>query len=116
MKLYDRKNALVAAYMLNDKVLPFIEEEDIRLLQVLTDRGTEFCVSLENHEYELYLVIEDVDHSKTKARHPQTKDYDSYCTSFVRRDLSSVWENRQRLDSFWPRHLVGASSPGGSYR
>jgi transposase InsO family protein len=72
VKLYDRKNALVAADMLNDRVLPFFEEEDIRLLRVLTDRGTEFCGSLENHEYELYLAIEDVDHSKTKARHPQT--------------------------------------------
>jgi transposase InsO family protein len=72
VKLYDRKNALVAADMLNDQVLPFFEEEDIRLLRVLTDRGTEYCGSLEHHEYKLYLAIEDIDHSKTKARHPQT--------------------------------------------
>ena len=72
VKLYDRKNALVSADMLNDRVLPFFEEEDIRLLRILTDRGTEFCGSLEHHEYELYLAIEDIDHSKTKARHPQT--------------------------------------------
>ena len=58
--------------MLNDRVLPFFEEEDIRLLRILTDRGTEFCGSLEHHEYELYLAIEDIDHTKTKARHPQT--------------------------------------------
>ncbi len=61
VKLYDRKNALVAADMLNDQVLPFFEEEDIRLLRVLTDRGTEYCGSLEHHEYELYLAIEDID-------------------------------------------------------
>jgi len=72
VKLYDRKNALVAADMLNDQVLPFFEEEEIRLLRVLTDRGTEYCGTLEHHEYELYLAIEDIDHSKTKARHPQT--------------------------------------------
>lgn len=72
MNLYDRKNALVAAEMLNDQVLPFFEEEDIRLLRVLTYRGTEYCGSLEYHEYQLYLAIEDIDHSKTKARHPQT--------------------------------------------
>lgn len=71
-KLYDRKNALVSADMLNDRVLPFFEEEDIRLIRILTDRGTEFCGSLEHHEFELYLAIEDIDHSKTKARHPQT--------------------------------------------
>ena len=71
-KLYDRKNALVAADLLNDRVLPFFEEHDIPLLRVLTDRGTEFCGQREHHEYELYLAIEDIDHSQTKARHPQT--------------------------------------------
>jgi transposase InsO family protein len=71
-KLYDRKNALVAADLLNDQVLPFFEQEEIRLLRVLTDRGTEYCGALEHHEYELYLAIEDIDHTKTKARSPQT--------------------------------------------
>jgi hypothetical protein len=41
VKLYDRKNALVAAEMLNDRVLPFFEEQGVRLLRVLTDRGSE---------------------------------------------------------------------------
>jgi len=72
VKLYDRKNALVAADMLNDKVLPMYEESKIPLLRVLTDRGTEYCGAREHHEYQLYLAIEDIDHSRTKARHPQT--------------------------------------------
>jgi transposase InsO family protein len=71
-KLYDRKNALVAADMLNDRVIPFFEEQDVRLLRVLTDRGTEYCGHREHHEYQLYLAVEDVDHSRTKAQHPQT--------------------------------------------
>jgi transposase InsO family protein len=71
-KLYDRKNALVAADLLNDQVLPFFEQEEIRLLRILTDRGTEYCGALEHHEYELYLAIEAIDHTKTKARSPQT--------------------------------------------
>lgn len=71
-KLYDRKNALVAADMLNDKVLPFYEEHDISLLRILTDRGTEYCGAREHHEDQLYLSLEDVDHTKTKARSPQT--------------------------------------------
>ena len=58
--------------MLNDRVLPYFEEEGIRLLRILTDRGTEYCGSLEHHEFELYLAIEDIASSKTKARHPQT--------------------------------------------
>ena len=71
-KVYDRKNALVAADLLNDRVLPFYEGHAISLLRVLTDRGTEFCGSRENHEYELYLNLEDIDHSKTRARSPQS--------------------------------------------
>jgi len=71
-KLYDGKNAFVAADLLNDRVLPFYEENSVPLLRILTDRGTEFCGQREHHEYELYLAIENVDHSRTKARHPQT--------------------------------------------
>ena len=71
-KLYDRKNALTAADMLNDKVLPFFEEHGLPLLRVLTDRGTEYNGKRESHEYSLYLTLEDIDHSRTKARHPQT--------------------------------------------
>ncbi len=52
-KLYDRKNALVAADMLNDQVLPFFDEQDVPLLRTLTDRGTEYCGQREHHEYQL---------------------------------------------------------------
>lgn len=37
-KLYDRKNALVAADMLNDRVVPFFEQHDLKLMRMLTDR------------------------------------------------------------------------------
>ena len=71
-KLYDRKNALVAAEMLNDRVLPFYEEHQVPVLRILTDRGTEYCGKRQSHEYQLYLAIEDIDHTKTKAKSPQT--------------------------------------------
>lgn len=71
-KLYDRKIALVAADMLNDKVVPFFEEQQIPLLRMLTDRGTEYCGKAEHHEYELYLQIEGIEHSKTKVKSPQS--------------------------------------------
>lgn len=71
-KLYERKTALVAADMLNDKVVPFFEEEEVSLLRILTDRGTEYRGSAEFHEYGLYLAMEGIDHSYTKAYHPQT--------------------------------------------
>ena len=71
-KLYTSKHAITAADLLNDRVLPWYEEHSVRLLRILTDRGTEYNGLIENHEYQLYLAIEDIDHSKTKAQHPQT--------------------------------------------
>ena len=71
-KLYDRKNAITSADILNDRVLPFFEEQGIPLLRILTDRGTEFKGRLEHHEYELYLQIERIEHSKTQVRRPQS--------------------------------------------
>jgi len=71
-KLYDRKTPITAADLLNDRVLPFFEEQGVKLLRVLTDRGTEYCGNPERHEYELYLAIEDIDHSRTKTKSPQT--------------------------------------------
>jgi hypothetical protein len=71
-KLYDRKNAIVAADMLNDKVIPWFEEQGVNLLRILTYLGTEYFGNREHHEYQLYLAIENIDHSKTRARRPQT--------------------------------------------
>jgi hypothetical protein len=52
-----RKNSLVAADMLNDRVVPFFDEHEIPLLRILTDRGSEYCGNREDHDYQLYLVI-----------------------------------------------------------
>jgi transposase InsO family protein len=71
-KLYDRKTPITAADLLNDRVLPFYDEHEIPLLRVLTDRGTEYCGNPERHEYELYLAVEDIDHTRTKTKSPQT--------------------------------------------
>jgi transposase InsO family protein len=71
-KLYDRKTPLPAADLLNDRVVPFFDSYGIPLARVLTDRGTEFCGNPEHHEYELYLAVENIDHTRTKARSPQT--------------------------------------------
>ncbi|MAU14429.1 MAG: IS481 family transposase [Muricauda sp.] len=72
VKLYDRKNAITAADLLNDRVIPFFQQKRLPLLRILTDRGTEYCGKREHHEYQLYLTIEDIDHTRTKAKSPQT--------------------------------------------
>lgn len=109
-KVYDRKNALVAADMLNDKVLPFYQQHDIPLLRVLTDRGTEYCGAREHHEYQLYLAIEDIDHSKTKARSPQTNGIcerfhktiqdEFYAVAFRKKVYTSLEELQKDLDEW----------------
>ncbi|WP_109700847.1 IS481 family transposase [Chitinophaga deserti] len=109
-KLYDRKHALIAADMLNDRVLPFFEEYGVRLLRVLTDRGTEYCGAREHHEYELYLALEDIDHSKTKARSPQTNGIcerfnrtvqdEFYAVAFRKKLYNSLEEMQTDLDTW----------------
>jgi transposase InsO family protein len=71
-KLYDRKTPITAADLLNDRVIPFFDEHGIPLQRVLTDRGTEYCGNPERHEYELYLAVENIDHTRTKTKSPQT--------------------------------------------
>lgn len=70
--LYTEKTAITAAHMLNNTVVPWFNEEGLQVLRMLTDRGTEYCGKVEHHAYQLYLAVEDIDHSKTKARSPQT--------------------------------------------
>lgn len=72
VKLYTEKTAITAAHMLNDTVLPWFNEQAVPLLRILTDRGTEYCGKIEAHAYQLFLSVENIDHSKTKARSPQT--------------------------------------------
>ena len=72
VKLYTDKTAITAADLLNDRVVPFFDEQGVKLQRILTDRGTEYCGRPENHAYQLYLAVEDIDHSKTRANSPQT--------------------------------------------
>src|SRR5262245_16078007 len=87
-KLYDRKTPITAADLLNDRVLPLFEEHDVKLLRVLTDRGSEFCGNPERHEYELYLAVEDIDHSRTKTKSPQTN---GICERFHKTALNEFY-------------------------
>jgi len=110
VKLYDRKNALVAADFLNDRVIPWYEENGVKLLRILTDRGTEYCGAREHHEYQLYLDIEDIDHSRTKARSPQTNGVcerfhktiqdELYAVAFRKKIYNSLEEIQKDVDEW----------------
>ena len=59
------------------------------MLRILTDRGTEFCGKVEYHDYELYLAASDIEHTKTKARHPQTN---GICERFHKTILNEFYQ------------------------
>jgi transposase InsO family protein len=123
-KLYDRKNALIAADTLNDRVLPFFEQHGINLLRVLTDRGTEYCGAREHHEYELYLALEDIDHSKTKAKSPQTNGIcerlhrtmqeEFYAITFRKKIYNTLDELQADLD-LWLEEYNNQRTHSGKY-
>ena len=48
------------------------QEQGIVVSRVLTDRGTEYCGNPQSHQYEPYLAVENIDHTRTKARGRQT--------------------------------------------
>ena len=109
-KLYDRKTPITAADLVNDRVVPFYDAREVRLCRVLTDRGTEYCGNPERHEYELYLALEDIDHSRTKTKSPQTNGIverfhktvldEFYRVVFRKKIYGSIAELQGDLDSW----------------
>jgi transposase InsO family protein len=67
----------------------FIEAHGIDLLRILADRGTEFCGRPERHDYQLYLAVNDIDHTRTKAYSPQTN---GICERFHRTVKEEFYE------------------------
>ena len=88
-KLYTTKTPITAADLLNDRVLPFYEAENLPLLRILSDRGTEYCGRADQHDYQLYLAVNDIEHTKTKARHPQTN---GICERFHKTILQEFYQ------------------------
>ena len=88
-KLYCTKTPITAADLLNDKVLPFFVGQNLPMLRILTDRGTEYCGKVESHDYQLYLAVNDIDHTKTKVKSPQTN---GICERFHKTVLQEFYQ------------------------
>lgn len=88
-KLYTSKTPITSADLLNDKVLPFFTQQQLPMLRILTDRGTEYCGRMDQHDYQLYLAINDIDHTKTKAQSPQTN---GICERFHKTILQEFYQ------------------------
>lgn len=88
-KLYQMKTPITAADLLNDRVLPLFEQQGMGILRMLTDRGTEYCGKTDQHDYQLFLAVNDIDHTRTKARHPQTN---GICERFHKTILQEFYQ------------------------
>lgn len=123
-KLYTTKDAITAADLLNDRVIPFFDSHDIPLLRILTDRGTEYSGKIENHAYQLYLAIEDIDHTKTKTRSPQTNGIcerfhqtvlnEFYRIAFRKKIYNTLEELQNDLDE-WTTYYNEERTHSGKY-
>ena len=104
------RGLITSADLLNDRGVPFYEEHGISLLRVLTDRGREYCGNREKHEYQLYLDLENIEHTRTKVKHPQTNGIcerfhktiqnEFYATVFRRKIYNSIEELQADLDAW----------------
>lgn len=109
-KLYTTKTPITAADLLNDRVLPFYEQHSLPVLRVLTDRGTEYCGNLERHDYQLYLAVNEIEHTKTRVKSPQTNGIcerfhktvlqEFYQVTFRKKIYASIAELQTDLDSW----------------
>jgi hypothetical protein len=94
------------------------------LLRILTDRGTEYCGKIEHHAYQLFLSIEDVDHSKTKAFSPQTNGIcerfhktmkeEFYDTAFRKKIYLSLDELQKDVD-IWLKYYNEERTHSGKF-
>jgi transposase InsO family protein len=123
-KLYDRKNAITAADTLNDRVLPFFDEHGVPMLRILTDRGSEYCGNRESHEYALYLDIENIEHTRTKTKSPQTNGIcerfhqtiqnEFYASAFRRKLYHSLEQLQEEVD-VWMAEYNNERTHSGKY-
>lgn len=123
-KLYDRKHAITAADALNDRVLPFFEEHGVQMLRILTDRGSEYCGNRETHEFALYLDIENIEHTRTKTKSPQTNGIcerfhqtiqnEFYASAFRRKLYHSLDQLQEDVDA-WMAEYNNERTHSGKY-
>ena len=96
-----------------------------RLLRVFTDRGAEYCGQpQESHEYQLYLAVENIDHSRTKAKSPQTNGIcerfhrtiqeEFYSVAFRKKLYVSLEDLQTDLDA-WLREYNRERAHSGKY-
>ncbi|HSH58675.1 MAG TPA: IS481 family transposase [Acidimicrobiales bacterium] len=63
-----------AVAVLHNEVLPFYRDRRLTVGAVLTDNGREYC-GTQAHPFEIYLALNDIEHRRTKVKHPWTNGF-----------------------------------------
>jgi transposase InsO family protein len=71
-RLYPSKLPITAVHLMNNDVIPAFEAANARIDVVLSDNGREFCGRPDQHPYELFLQLEDIEHRTTRVKRPQS--------------------------------------------
>ena len=74
-RLYTSKMPVTAVQVLNNDVLPFLEERGVKVETVLSDNGREYCGREDRHPYELFLQLEEIEHRTTQVGRPQSNGF-----------------------------------------
>lgn len=59
------------------------------VLRILIDRATEYCGRVDKRDFQLFLAINDIDHTKTKVKSPQTN---GICKRFHKTILQEFYQ------------------------
>jgi len=73
-RLYPSKLPVTAVHLMNGDVIPTFEAHQARIETVLSDNGREFCGRPDQHPYELFLQLEEIEHRTTRVKRPQSTD------------------------------------------
>ncbi|GHT80208.1 hypothetical protein FACS1894130_11040 [Spirochaetia bacterium] len=91
-------------------IIPFFDSQEIPLLRIFTDRGSEYGGNREHHEYVLYLDIENIEHTRTKAqtngiceRFNKTCKDEFYSVAFRKKVYRNIDEIQLDING-WLRH------------
>ena len=55
----------------------------------MTDRGTEYCGRVDKHDFQLFLAINDIDHTMAKVKSPRTN---GICERFHKTGLQEFYQ------------------------
>ena len=64
--------SITAVHLMNNDVIPTFEAMGAKIEVVLSDNGREFCGRPDQHPYELFLQLEEIEHRTTRVKRPQS--------------------------------------------